>query len=84
MTNEFRICDECRMINTKSLQNKLKKLDPNAEFKVGCQSYCGVGYKKNFCIFNGKHITAPTEDELIEKVEKFVKREQKRGSHAVQ
>lgn len=78
MSNEFRICDECRMTNVKSLTAKLKKLDPSAEIKMGCQSYCGIGYKKSFCIVNGKHVTALSEDELLAKVEKTVQREARR------
>ncbi|WP_134702431.1 DUF1450 domain-containing protein [Ammoniphilus sp. YIM 78166] len=74
MSNEFRVCDECRMTNVKTLLPKLRKLDADAEIKLGCQSYCGIGYKKSFCIVNGKHVTALSEDELLEKVEKIVKR----------
>ncbi len=74
MSNEFRICDECRTTNMKTMLPKLRKLDPDADIKIGCQSYCGIGYKKQFCIVNGKHITATSEEELMEKVEKMVKR----------
>lgn len=79
MPNEFRICDECRMTNIKTLVAKLKKVDPEADVKIGCQSYCGVGYKKQFCIVNGKHVTSTvSEDDLVEKVEKMVKRAARR------
>lgn len=78
MSIEFRICDECRMTNIKTLVPKLKKIDPDAEIKMGCQSYCGIGYKKQFCIVNGKHVTATSEEELIAKVEKMVQRESRR------
>ncbi|RXT08731.1 DUF1450 domain-containing protein [Ammoniphilus sp. CFH 90114] len=78
MSNEFRICDECRMTNVKTLMPKLKKLDPAADIKMGCQSYCGIGYKKSFCIVNGKHVTALSEEELLEKVEKAVQRAARR------
>jgi uncharacterized protein YuzB (UPF0349 family) len=80
MPNEFRVCDECRMTNIKSLLPKLKKMDPDAQVEIGCQSYCGIGYKKPFCIVNGKHITALSEDELIQKVQKAVERERKKQS----
>ncbi|HJV45763.1 MAG TPA: DUF1450 domain-containing protein [Bacillota bacterium] len=83
MPNEFRICDECRMTNVKSLLPKLKKIDPEASVDLGCQSYCGIGYKKHFCIVNGKHITALTEEELVQKVEKAVEREKKKQAHSL-
>lgn len=78
MSNEFRICDDCRMTNVKTVLPLLKKVDPDAEIVIGCQSYCGIGHKKLFAIVNGRHVTAMSEEELANKVEKIVKRRARR------
>jgi uncharacterized protein YuzB (UPF0349 family) len=74
MSNEFRVCDECKMINIKSLVPRLKEIDPEAEVEMGCQSYCGIGFKKHFAVVNGRYLTALTEDQLIEKVKKHLRK----------
>lgn len=74
MTTEFRVCDECKMINIKTLVPRLKEIDADCTMDIGCQSYCGIGFKKHFAVVNGRHITGLTEDQLVEKVKKHLKK----------
>ena len=55
MSNEFRVCDECKTTNVKTLVPRLKEIDPNATIEIGCQSYCGIGHKKPFVVVNGRY-----------------------------
>ena len=72
--NDIRICDKCRSIRVKSLLDKLQKAAPGTEIKVGCKSYCGPCRKHAFVFVNGRYITAPTEDEAVEKARRFIKK----------
>ncbi|CAH0117642.1 MULTISPECIES: DUF1450 domain-containing protein [unclassified Paenibacillus] len=73
MANDIRICDKCKHIKMKSILPKLKQLAPDAEIKIGCKSYCGPCNKRVFIFINGRYVTAPTEDEAIEKASQYVK-----------
>lgn len=74
MANDIRVCDECNHIRLKSIIPKLEKLAPDAEIKIGCKSYCGPCAKRAFVFINGRYVSAPTEEEVLEKVAKFVKK----------
>lgn len=71
--DEIRICDKCKGTNVNTLLPKLKAIAPDAEYHIGCQSFCGPGRKKPFAIVNDKAILAPNEDELIAKVKLALK-----------
>jgi len=74
MVNKFKVCDKCKATNIDTLVPMLKKLDPQAKIKIGCQSYCGPGKEKPFVFVNDKAVSAKKEDKLIEKVKKRMKK----------
>ena len=75
----FRVCDACLGVNLKTLIPKLKKKAPNAEFIIGCQSYCGPGRTQTFTLVNSRICIADTEVELMPLVdEKYRKRLERR------
>ena len=69
----FRVCDECLGVNLKTLIPKLKKKAPNAEFIVGCQSYCGPGREKTFALVNSRICMADSEDDLMPLIDEKLK-----------
>ncbi|MFC4778636.1 DUF1450 domain-containing protein [Paenibacillus sp. GCM10023252] len=74
MANDIRICDKCKHTRVKTMLTKLSKIAPDTEVKVGCKSYCGPCSRFAFVFINGRYVTAPTEDEVIEKASKYVKK----------
>ena len=74
MANDIRVCDECNHIRLKTIIPKLEKMAPDAEIKIGCKSYCGPCGKRAFVFINGRYVSAPTEQEVLDKVAKFVKK----------
>jgi uncharacterized protein YuzB (UPF0349 family) len=70
--NEFRICDKCKGTNIKTLVPRLKEIDKNADIKIGCQNFCGIGMTKSFAIVNMMPIVADNEDELIVKIKEHL------------
>ena len=73
MANDIRICDKCRHMRVKTALTKLKAAAPDAEIRVGCKSYCGPCARNAFIFINGRYVTAPSEDEAIDKAVKYVK-----------
>ena len=71
--NYIRICDKCKHMRVKTTLTKLQKLSPETDIKVACKSYCGPCSRYAFIFINGRYITAPTEDEAIEKASKYLK-----------
>lgn len=74
MNNDIRICDKCKHMKVKTTLSKLQKLTPDTEVKVACKSYCGPCSRFAFIFINGRYVTAPTEDEVIEKAAKYIKK----------
>ncbi|MBD2846016.1 DUF1450 domain-containing protein [Paenibacillus sp. IB182496] len=73
MANDIRICDKCKHMRVKTMLPKIIHLAPDAEVKVGCKSYCGPCARRAFIFINGRYVTAPTEDEALEKAAKYIK-----------
>ncbi|HHX16651.1 MAG TPA: DUF1450 domain-containing protein [Mollicutes bacterium] len=70
--NEFKVCDICDAVDSESLIKRLKEIDGDAKFVIGCQGFCGIGATKPFVIVNGIPIIAENEDEIIDKVKKML------------
>ncbi|GAA3401326.1 DUF1450 domain-containing protein [Paenibacillus hodogayensis] len=74
MANDIRICDKCKHMKVKTALAKLQKITPDSDVKVGCKSYCGPCSRAAFIFVNGRYVTAPSEDEAIEKAGKYIKK----------
>ncbi|WP_040951697.1 DUF1450 domain-containing protein [Gorillibacterium massiliense] len=72
--NDIRICDKCKHINVKRVLPKIEQMAPDSRIRVGCKSYCGPCSRFAFIYINGRYITADTEDEALEKAQKYVKK----------
>lgn len=72
--NDIRICDKCKHMKIKTALPKLQKLDPDADIKVGCKSYCGPCARAAFVFVNGRYVTDTTEDAVIAKAAKYIKK----------
>lgn len=66
--NKIRICDKCKAVDYKLIIEKIKKLNKNIEFIIGCQNMCGIGRNKPFVILNNKPIIGNDEEDLINKI----------------
>jgi uncharacterized protein YuzB (UPF0349 family) len=71
--NDIRICDKCKHMKVKSMLAKIAVMAPDTEVKVACKSYCGPCSRFVFIYINGRYITGTTEEEAIEKAQKYVK-----------
>jgi uncharacterized protein YuzB (UPF0349 family) len=71
--NDIRICHKCRHMSLKSMRTRLKKIDPEAKIKLGCQSYCGPCSRGVFIRINGRFVMGATEEEAIEKMKKYLR-----------
>lgn len=74
MANQFKICDLCKVIKVKSLKEQILTLDEDAKIEVGCISYCGHCAKKAVLLVNNRHVTAPTEEELLPKAQRYIRK----------
>lgn len=72
MKNKYGICDKCKGVAYKSIINKIKEFDKDAEISLGCQNFCGIGRSKPFVIINHIPIIADNEDDLINKIKKKI------------
>jgi len=72
--NEFKLCDICAAVDSVSIINRLKKIDPSANIIVGCQGFCAIGAVKPFVIVNGIPVIEETEDEVINKIKEMLKK----------
>lgn len=66
--NKIGICDKCKAVNYNSIIEKIKKMDKDFQFTIGCQNMCGIGRNKPFVILNHKPIIGENEEDLINKI----------------
>lgn len=74
MANRFKICDLCKVTKVKSLKERILKVDQEAIIEVGCISYCGHCAKRAVLLVNNRHVMAPSEEELLPKAERHLRK----------
>lgn len=68
---KIKYCDKCKRrghLVKHQLIPKLQKQFPDAEFEVGCLSFCGPGSQQPFVFVDDELVYAKTDDELIDKL----------------
>ncbi len=74
MANDLRICNLCKGYQAKTFAARLQKLVPDAKVEIGCQNMCGHCLKRAFIYVNGRWFIGKNEDELIQKMQPYIKK----------
>lgn len=76
MSNDLRICDECKGYNAEEFAERLKEMVPGAKVEIGCQNMCGHCLKRAFIYANGRWFIGNNEEELVKKMQPHIKKNQ--------
>lgn len=71
-TIKINSCQICKSMKNQRMPEKLAMAFPEAQIHIKCQSYCGPGSREPFAMINDDIITAPTVDELINEIRKYL------------
>lgn len=71
--NNIKLCDKCKAVDVKKIQNELSNIDKEIKYEIGCLSFCGIGRTRPFAIVNNTPIITDNTDELIEKIKEVLK-----------